>query len=225
MRFKRFIDDNDALTHTILQDSPKRLNSPVERYNRTFRHLYEKKRAIYGDKLPDRNYQKFVDEIIDTYNNNYHRTIKNKPINVYNNVDGARQNTITIYRNMLNRATNNRDAVLPVGTRVRLYTPPKKTFNKQGQHWSKNIYTVEENTYIPKLRRYKFNDKLYDRDFLNVIKNDEVQSFTVPRPRVNVVPRVPNNNNNDDEKKDDDDEPEPQPRQRRRRRAPNRLDL
>ena len=222
-QFKKFIDDSIVLTHTILQDSPKRLNSPIERFNRTFKNLYLKKKAIYGDKLPDRNYQKFIDEIIDSYNNTNHRTIKNTPNDVYNNVDGARQKTIDIYREMLNRATNNRDAILPVGTRVRLYNPPKNVFNKQGQHWSKRIYTVEATTYDKKLRRYKFNGKLYDRDYLNIIKNNEVQSFTVPRPRVNVVPRVPNNN--DDEKKDDDDEPEPQPRQRRRRRAPDRLDL
>lgn len=40
--FKTFIDNSIVLKHTILQDSPKRLNSPVERFNRTFRNLYEK---------------------------------------------------------------------------------------------------------------------------------------------------------------------------------------
>mgnify|MGYP003338348830 CR=1 FL=1 len=51
------------------------------------KNLFEKKIAVYNDKIPDRQYQKFADEIIDAYNNTVHSTIKNTPNNVFQDID------------------------------------------------------------------------------------------------------------------------------------------
>ncbi len=52
----------------------------------------------------------------------------------------------------------------PPGTRVRLLLPRGK-LGKLKPRWSNQIYTIKTNTYIPEIRRYKFDTKrLYDVD-------------------------------------------------------------
>ena len=176
--FKTYCNENN-LKHLVLLDEPKRLLSPIERFNLTFRRLYEKKKEIWNQRVYQ-DHQKFADEIIKTYNNTKHSTTKNSPQNVYENVDGVRNDVIQIYKNKFEGI--NADTPLPVGTKIRLYEPPKKSFNKTQPNWSRRIYTIEEDTYDNKLRRYRFTikgrNRLYDRDFVQVVP-EQVESFMV----------------------------------------------
>ena len=62
---------------------------------------------------------------------------------------------------------------------------------------SNEIKKILRDKFLISEKAWKLSTLGYASMFL--IKNDKVQSFTVPRPRVNVVPRE--NNNDEDEKK------------------------
>lgn len=179
--FSKLIRDRE-LTHMTFKDATKRLTSPVERLNRTFRNLYEKKKAIY-DGAVFKNYKKFVDEIIDTYNNSKHRTVNDSPNEIYKNRDKQKK-LIEIYRQKLyeSRFENNHTPLEP-GTKVRLFIPQKSAFNKLKPNWSKTVYTIEADTYNKKFNRYYLNDKMYAVDYLQVIP-EQVEKFEIPRPVV-----------------------------------------
>ena len=56
-------------------------NAIVERVNRTLRDLLKKYRLIYKDY----NWPKYVDTLVDIYNNTYHTTIGDTPHNIFFN--------------------------------------------------------------------------------------------------------------------------------------------
>lgn len=67
-------------------------NAIVERFNRTLANLIQKYRV--GSK--NREWYKVLNDIVDNYNNTYHRTIKAKPIDVFNGKDTNKQQYIYI---------------------------------------------------------------------------------------------------------------------------------
>ena len=181
--FKTFVENTQGLTHKAYEDTPKRLLSVVERYNRTVRNLWEKKKLISNDRIPRNDYIAFGNNIVEVYNNSKHRTIKDTPLNVYNNIDGARRRTKEIYQQKLNQARNqNQEEPLPVGTKVRLYQPNRKTFNKLKPSWSKATYVVRPDSYDPEIKRYTFRNKLYARDFLQVVPENSENLAGDPQP-------------------------------------------
>jgi len=65
-------------------------NSIVERANRTIRDLLKKYRLLYNDY----NWPKYIDNLIDIYNNSYHKTIDDIPSNIWNNLNYNQQTII-----------------------------------------------------------------------------------------------------------------------------------
>ena len=208
---KKFVDASIVLTLEVIIDSTKRLNSPIERVHRSLKELFVKKKEVYNGKVP-RDIKTFFKEIVDVYNNRVHSTIQDTPNNVFMNKNGAHQKVKEIYQQKIYNSIPNPDNPLPIGTKVRVYVPPKK-FSKTGIYWSKKIYVIDANSYKDDINRYKIAGKLYDREHLNIVKNDDVESFTVPRQRINTIPR---NNNNEEENNE---------RSKRTRRRPQKLDL
>ena len=171
-QFGEYIRNTPGITVKYLTDPSKRLTSPIERFVRTFRGLFAKKKEIKNGRVYA-NRQKFVDEIIETYNNTVHSTIKDTPNNVYNNVNNAKRNVIKIYREKLKKSTPNQN-ILGVGTKVRHYIQKKvggttNIFQKTGQNWSKRVYTIQENTYNSELKRYRINGKDWPAEYLLVV--------------------------------------------------------
>ena len=65
-------------------------NAIVERANRTIRDLLKKYRLLYYDY----NWPKYIDDLIDIYNNTYHKTIGDTPYNIWNNLNYNQQTII-----------------------------------------------------------------------------------------------------------------------------------
>ena len=79
---------------------------------------------VYIDKL---------DDIINEYNNTYHRTIKRKPVHVENNT----------YVNF-NKEVNNKDPIFKVGDYVRI-SKYKNTFAKGYMpNWSEGVFIIKK---------------------------------------------------------------------------------
>ena len=81
-------------------------------------------KSVYIDKL---------DNIINEYNNIYHRTIKRKPVDVENNT----------YVNF-NKEVNNKDPIFKVGDYVRI-SKYKNTFAKGCMpNWSEEVFITKK---------------------------------------------------------------------------------
>lgn len=65
-------------------------NAIVERFNRTLRDLLRKYRIIYKNY----NWPKYIDNVVNIYNQTYHKTIKNNPYNIFKNFDFNKQQII-----------------------------------------------------------------------------------------------------------------------------------
>ena len=65
-------------------------NALVERFNRTLRDLLKKYRLLYHDY----NWPTYIDDLIDIYNNTYHKTIEDTPYNIWNNLNYNQQTII-----------------------------------------------------------------------------------------------------------------------------------
>ena len=80
---KEFIDLMDKCNVKLSFSNPYEINKNaiVERVNRTLRDLLKKYRLLYHDY----NWPKYVDTLIDIYNNTYHTTIGDTPYNIFMN--------------------------------------------------------------------------------------------------------------------------------------------
>ena len=161
-------------------DVSKRLLSPVERFNRTVKQLYEKKKLL---KKPANKIQ-FFQEIEDAYNNTTHRTIGHTPNEVFENPNLV----IPKYKSMLNKASNNKYIPYPPDTKVRVYMPPNK-FNKLKPNWSERIYVLDENSWNDEILRYIVNGKLYDPEDIQRVKN-ETEEITNNETKNNEEPII-----------------------------------
>ena len=78
-------------------------------------------------------YYDILDEIVDKYNNTYHRTIKMKPINVKNN-------SFAKY----NEESNEKDPKFKVGDHVRI-SKYRNIFTKgYAPNWSEEIFVIRK---------------------------------------------------------------------------------
>ena len=80
---KEFIDLMDKCNVKLSFSNPYEINKNaiVERVNRTLRDLLKKYRLLYHDF----NWPKYVDTLVDIYNNTYHATVGDTPNNIFMN--------------------------------------------------------------------------------------------------------------------------------------------
>ena len=101
----------------------------AERFLRTLKNkIYKYMRAISKNVYIDK-----LDDIVDEYNNTYHKTIKMKPIDVKDNtyID-------------LEKQVNNKDPKFKVGDYVRIYKY-KNIFAKGYMlNWSEEVFTISK---------------------------------------------------------------------------------
>ena len=100
--FKKWLKDNDIEMHSIHNEG---ISVIAERFIRTlknkiYKYMTEISKNVYIDKL---------DDIVDEYNNTYHRSIKMKPIDV-------KDNTYIDFE----KEVNNKDPKFKVGDYVRV---------------------------------------------------------------------------------------------------------
>jgi hypothetical protein len=103
-------------------------NAIVERFNRTLANLLQKWRIGTGKY----DWNKVLPEIIDNYNNTYHSTLKETPLEIKNNKQRNQANIKII------------SVKFNIGDRVRTITS-KSIFDKGDQNtFSKSIYTISK---------------------------------------------------------------------------------
>ena len=122
----------DKLNININYASPgdKRKTSPIESFNRTLRSMIEKYRIV--NNVNATNIFKIIREIENIYNNSFHSSIKNFPINVIN---GEKLIVKNKNKNIVN---------LNVGDKVRIYVKNNNNpFEKLSPLWSEEIYIIK----------------------------------------------------------------------------------
>lgn len=86
------------ITHYISDKDELNKNAIIERFNRTLALLLQRWRQGSGKK----DWYNFLDDLIDNYNNSFHRGIKAKPIDVWEGRDTNNQSPIYTFETELN---------------------------------------------------------------------------------------------------------------------------
>ena len=140
---RKFCEDNDIRLDTSVAKEEHISNGNklgiIDRLVRTLRELIEKYYDITGYRTD--NIKDVMKSIIDTYNNNSHRTLKNKtPNQVYKDNDDqtARHLNDTAHNQAIYKSVPFND-----GEKVRILEEKGK-FDKGKQKFSKELYTIDK---------------------------------------------------------------------------------
>ena len=125
--FNNYFNSNDIKCY-FSQPNEINKNAIVERFNRTLTQLINKWRLSTGRY----DWYKILNDLVNNYNNTYHRTIKAKPVNIKNGDDTNHQNIIVVTHDF------------QIGDKVR--TMQEQNIYSKGDvvYWSAEIYTVTE---------------------------------------------------------------------------------
>ena len=124
--FKKWLKDNDIKMYSIHNE---RKSVIAERFIRTlknkiYKYMSSISKNVYIDKL---------DDIVNEYNNTYHKTIKMKPIDV-------KDNTYIDFE----KEVNNKDSKFKAGDYVRI-SKYKSIFAKgYKSNWSEEVFTISK---------------------------------------------------------------------------------
>ena len=140
---RKFCEDNNIRLDTSVAKEEHISNGNklgiIDRLVRTLRELIEKYYDVTGYRTD--NIKDVIKSIIDTYNNNSHRTLKNKtPNQVYKDNDDqtARHLNDTAHNQVIYKSVPFND-----GEKVRILEEKGK-FDKGKQKFSKEIYTIDK---------------------------------------------------------------------------------
>ena len=167
--FKKWLQDNNIAMYSAHNEGKSVV---AERFIRTikkkiYKYITSISKNVYIDKL---------DDIVDEYNNTYHRTIKMKPIDVKGNT----------YIN-IDEEVNDNDPKFKVGDQVKI-SRYKNIFAKgYTPNWSKEIFVIKKfkNTV---LWTYVIND-LNDEKIIGTFYEKELQKINQEEFRIEKVIR------------------------------------
>ena len=115
----------------------KNKTSPIESFNRTLRSMIEKYRIV--NNVNATNIFKIIKEIENIYNNSFHNSIKDFPVNLING-----NKKIIQTENKNENKNENEKLNFEIGDKVRIYIKDDNNpFNKLSSLWSKEIYEIE----------------------------------------------------------------------------------
>jgi hypothetical protein len=138
--FNQFLKDNDIYVN-YSDANLKIKNQIVERVNRTIALQLQKIRLTTGRN----DWYNYIDDVIYNYNRTKHKTIKNKPIDIFNGKEYNQQNIMNFEPSFI------------VGDKVRI-KKEKKLFDKGDiLTYSKEIYIIKE----VKGKKYLLSDDKY----------------------------------------------------------------
>jgi len=160
---KEFIDLMAKCNVKLSFSNPHEINKNaiVERANRTIRDLLKKYRLLYKNY----NWPTYIDDLIDIYNNTYHKTIEDTPYNIWNNINYNQQTIIQ------------KPVEYKVGDMVRI-VKVKELFGKADEiiH-SKDIYKVmkinKNNITLDNGYSYKPYELIKANDIIYLDNNDD----------------------------------------------------
>jgi len=160
---KEFIDLMSKCNVKLSFSDPHEINKNaiVERFNRTLRDLLKKYRLLYKNY----NWPTYINDLIDIYNNTFHKTIGDTPNNIWNNFNYNQQNIIQ------------KPVEFKVGDIVRI-VKLKKIFGKADEiiH-SKEVYKVikinKNNIFLDNGNSYKSYELIKANDIIYLDYNDD----------------------------------------------------
>ena len=140
---KKFCDDNNIRLDTSVAKEEHISNGNklgiIDRLVRTLRELIDKYFDITGHRTD--NIKDVVSSVIETYNNNSHRTLQNKtPNQVYNDIENQ---TARHIKDSLHNQQIYEKVPFDEGQKVRILEKKEK-FDKGKQKFSKSIYTIDK---------------------------------------------------------------------------------
>ena len=129
--FKKWLKDNNIEMYSILNEEK---SVAAERFIRTSKNkIYKYMTSISKNKYIDK-----LDDIVDEYNNTYHRTIKMKPVDV-------KDNTYIDFE----KEVNGKDTKFKIGDHVRI-SKYKNIFAKGYMpNWSKEVFVSKIKNIVP----------------------------------------------------------------------------
>jgi len=143
---QRYFRDK-GITHHISETDEINKQAIVERFNRTLALLLKRWRDGTGRK----DWYNVIDELIDNYNNSYHRTIKGKPIDVWKGDDENKQTPIYQF-----------EAEIEKGDLVRLKLVRDIFTKGDATRYSEEVYVVIESKDATeegrKLKKFRLKD-------------------------------------------------------------------
>ena len=143
----------------------------IDRYTRTIKSKILKYQLSSGNI----NFIDVLQEIVDNYNNSSHSSLKDQsPNDVFNNkkLQIDKKNEDLIYNLEVKE-----NIKLNIGTHVRIFNS-KKIFDKEGQTFSKKIYSISEqvgNKYKVADDEDNIKKKLYKFNELQIIEKDKIE--------------------------------------------------
>ncbi len=125
--FKEFAAKNNIKIH-FSEPNDLNKNAIVERLNRTIAQLLQKWRTATSQRA----WYRILPDVVENYNNTFHRTIKAKPNDVFHGKDKNHQEVIIL------------EPKLKVGHRVRVMLQKKVFAKGDRQKFSKEVYEIIE---------------------------------------------------------------------------------
>ena len=169
--FKKFCSINKIL---IIPTRSKLKACIVERFNRTLKEKMWRMFTYHASikkKFPQ-NYTQYIDKLLDSYNNSYHRSIKTKPILV------KKSNENKIRKNLYGDEDTIITFKFNIGDYVRI-SEEKKIFSKgYTPNWSTEIYIISKllptdppKYVIKNLESIEYDYKFYEKELQSVLFN------------------------------------------------------
>ena len=124
--FKKWLKDSDISIYSIFN---KGISVVTERFIRTLQNKIYKHMAAISKNV----YFNFLDDIVDEYNNTYHRTIEIRPMDVKND-------TFAEY----NEESNEKDTKFKVGDHVRISKYKNISAKVYTTNWSEEVFIIKK---------------------------------------------------------------------------------
>ena len=170
--FRKYCDENKIILWYSNPEQDNK-NSIIERFHRTLRNYILKYEVANG-----KEYITELDNIIDNYNNTYHNTLKNEPINIWEGRDKNKQKIKII------------DIVFKEGDKVR-HKSNRKVFDKNSSStsYTKKVYTITKiigkSLFLDDLQKPFRQHELVEAigDNLNVEYDDKIKNSSAGERR------------------------------------------
>ena len=125
--FKRWLKDNDIEMYSIRNEGKSVVAEKFIKALKTkiYKYMTSVSKNVYIDKL---------DDMVNEYNNTYHRTIKMRPVDVKDNA----------YIDSIDLHANDKDPKVKVGDHVRI-SKYENTFAKRcTSNWSEEVFAIKK---------------------------------------------------------------------------------
>jgi hypothetical protein len=151
----------------------------VERSNSTVKTLLN--RIMEFEK--SKNWSKYLNQVEETYNDSYNRSIKTTPNNAYKLTGDEQDKLHEVQKNIKSKAYKDIDKVLEVGDTVRVLVEVGKQKSKGEPNWTRELYTIS--------KVIKGNAKKFTIPRYKIIDEEgKIQKNTFPLSKLLYIPGV-----------------------------------